>query len=80
MWEIWGALLHGARLVVVPDAETRSPRDFHPAAGLRGGHGADPDALGRRGLSTDGLDGVAALVIGAEACPAETVTAGRRAG
>lgn len=28
VWEIWGALLHGGRLVVVPSAVTRSPRDF----------------------------------------------------
>ena len=29
VWEIWGALLHGGRLVVVPDEVTRSPEDFH---------------------------------------------------
>ncbi|HKH44486.1 MAG TPA: non-ribosomal peptide synthetase, partial [Thermoanaerobaculia bacterium] len=28
VWEIWGALLHGGRLVVVPSLETRSPADF----------------------------------------------------
>ncbi|WP_433655167.1 amino acid adenylation domain-containing protein [Nocardia sp. CA-128927] len=28
VWEIWGALLHGGRLVVVPHAVTRSPADF----------------------------------------------------
>ncbi|WP_329216673.1 amino acid adenylation domain-containing protein [Streptomyces sp. NBC_01485] len=28
VWEIWGALLYGGRLVVVPSAVTRSPRDF----------------------------------------------------
>ena len=28
VWEIWGPLLHGARLVVVPHAVTRSARDF----------------------------------------------------
>ncbi|MET9440754.1 amino acid adenylation domain-containing protein [Streptomyces sp. NPDC006610] len=28
VWEIWGALLHGGRLVVVPHAVSRSPRDF----------------------------------------------------
>ncbi|MCS0602714.1 amino acid adenylation domain-containing protein [Streptomyces sp. LP11] len=27
VWEIWGALLHGGRLVVVPYAVSRSPRD-----------------------------------------------------
>ena len=29
VWEIWGALLHGGRLVVVPEAVVRSPEDFH---------------------------------------------------
>ena len=29
VWEIWGALLHGGRLVVVPDAVARSPEEFH---------------------------------------------------
>ncbi|HYH83616.1 MAG TPA: amino acid adenylation domain-containing protein, partial [Longimicrobium sp.] len=29
VWELWGALLHGGRLVVVPFLTTRSPEDFH---------------------------------------------------
>ena len=29
VWEIFGALLSGGRLVVVPDAVARSPQDFH---------------------------------------------------
>ena len=29
VWEIWGALLHGGRLVVVPDSVARSPEEFH---------------------------------------------------
>jgi amino acid adenylation domain-containing protein/non-ribosomal peptide synthase protein (TIGR01720 family) len=29
VWEIWGALLYGGRLVVVPHQVTRSPEDFH---------------------------------------------------
>ncbi|MGW6933610.1 non-ribosomal peptide synthase/polyketide synthase [Lentzea sp. NPDC054927] len=28
VWEMWGALLHGARIVVVPGEVTRSPEDF----------------------------------------------------
>ncbi|MFH9870306.1 amino acid adenylation domain-containing protein [Streptomyces lydicus] len=28
VWEIWGALLHGGKLVVVPHATTRAPADF----------------------------------------------------
>ena len=29
VWEIWGALLFGGRLVVVPESVARSPDDFH---------------------------------------------------
>jgi amino acid adenylation domain-containing protein len=29
VWELWGALLYGGRLVVVPYAVSRSPTDFH---------------------------------------------------
>ncbi|WP_347359759.1 AMP-binding protein, partial [Streptomyces sp. 150FB] len=29
VWEMWGALLYGGRLVVVPQAVTRSPREFY---------------------------------------------------
>ncbi|OHU21387.1 non-ribosomal peptide synthetase [Mycobacteroides franklinii] len=29
VWEIFGALLHGGRLVVVPEAVVRSPEEFH---------------------------------------------------
>jgi amino acid adenylation domain-containing protein len=29
VWEIWGALLHGGRLVVVPQEVTRDPEAFH---------------------------------------------------
>jgi nonribosomal peptide synthetase DhbF len=29
VWEIWGALIHGARLVIVPTPVTRSPEQFH---------------------------------------------------
>ncbi|MGW7276270.1 condensation domain-containing protein, partial [Streptomyces sp. NPDC054864] len=29
VWEMWGALLYGGRLMVVPQAVTRSPREFY---------------------------------------------------
>ncbi len=29
VWELWGALVHGGRLVIVPSAVSRSPEDFH---------------------------------------------------
>ena len=29
VWEIWGALLHGGRLIIVPHLVSRSPQDFY---------------------------------------------------
>ena len=44
VWEIWGALLHGGRLVVVPEA-TAGPRPAHPARRSTR-HGAQPNTVG----------------------------------
>ncbi|WP_156763379.1 AMP-binding protein, partial [Mycobacterium scrofulaceum] len=72
VWEIWGALLHGGRLVMVPEEVTRSPEELR--ALLIAEHvtvlSQTPCALAA--LSPHGLDGVAVMAAG-EACPAEVV-------
>ncbi|MGV9801529.1 amino acid adenylation domain-containing protein [Mycobacterium sp. NPDC003449] len=72
VWEIWGALLHGGRLVIVPESVAGSPTDLHKLL-------IDeqvtvlyqtPSAVGM--LSPEGLENTA-LVVAGEACPTEVV-------
>ena len=46
VWEIFGALLGGGRLVVVPDAVVRSPEELARVAGRRAGQCVEPDPVG----------------------------------
>src|ERR1700758_1401660 len=70
VWEIFGALLHGGRLVVVPEVVAGSPEEFH---GLLVAEQVSvlcqtPSAVGV--LSAEGLES-AALVVAGEACSGE---------
>ncbi len=72
VWEIWAPLLHGGRVVVVPESVAGSPDDMH--ALLVTEHVnmllQTPSAVGV--LSPEGLES-AALVVAAEPCPAQVV-------
>ena len=46
VWEIWGALVSGGRLVVVPTEVSRSPAEFLGLLAAAAGLGAVPNAVG----------------------------------
>jgi amino acid adenylation domain-containing protein/non-ribosomal peptide synthase protein (TIGR01720 family) len=72
VWEIFGALLRGGRLVVVPEEVAGSPEDLHEVlvAEQVSVLTQTPSAVAM--LSDEGLPDMALVVVG-EACPAEVV-------
>jgi amino acid adenylation domain-containing protein/non-ribosomal peptide synthase protein (TIGR01720 family) len=72
VWEIWAALLGGARLVVVPESVAGSPDDFHSLLLNEQVNVLTQTPSAVAALSPQGLESVA-LLLGGEACPGELV-------
>ena len=72
VWEIFGALLRGGRLVVVPEAVVTSPEDFHQVLVAEEVSVLTQTPSAAAMLSDQGLESTA-LVMAGEACPVEVV-------
>jgi amino acid adenylation domain-containing protein len=72
VWEIFGALLGGGRLVVVPEVVARSPEDFHDLLVSEQVSVLTRTPSAVAVLSPEGLESTA-LVMAGEACPPEVV-------
>ena len=72
VWEIFGALLRGGRVVVVPESVAASPTDFHDVLVTEQVNVLTQTPSAVRVLPLEGLDSAALVVVG-EACPAEVV-------
>ncbi len=72
VWEIWGALLRGGRLVVVPEEVAGSPADLRDLLAAEQVSVLSQTPFAVATLAAEGLES-AALVVAGEACPAEVV-------
>jgi thioesterase domain-containing protein/acyl carrier protein len=72
VWEIFGALLRGGRLVVVPESVARSPEELHGVLVAERVSVLTQTPSAAAMLSDEGLESVA-LVMAGEACPVEVV-------
>ncbi|OSC19486.1 non-ribosomal peptide synthetase, partial [Mycobacterium vulneris] len=72
VWEIFGALLRGGRLVVVSESVTGSPQDLHRVLVAEQVSVLTQTPSAVAALPDEGLESVALAVVG-EACPAEVV-------
>lgn len=72
VWEIWGTLLFGGRLVVVPESVAASPPDFAALLVAERVTVVEQNPSAAAVLPTHGLDSLT-LIVGGEACPSDVV-------